>query len=317
MASASDKSLNDMSAFVELRYNGIAKAQLYTRVEAAEQEGDLSETWSSTEVFPNPDASRNLLDRATDFDRSSLFWEAGINYYPASSLRISVEGYIKSRENEYDFSKVLLADDDWTAYPGLIEEQQFYTEDINARVHWKPLPWLKSVSRIDVQNTTIDNKPRTSVEIEAAERERMVFNQSIVVTPHPRFFLNASYQLVEDLTETGATGIGQRHEGIIVNIPNDYWQFNANVFYVVAKSVDLQLGYSYLEMENYLDTSPTTVPYGSDIQQHHGSADVVLHINEATIARIGYHYYEQTSIPMEQNRDYTVNLVKASLQRKF
>ena len=70
-------------------------------------------------------------------------------------------------------------------------------------------------------------------------------------------------------------------------------------------------------MSNYLDTSPQTVPYGSDIEQHQSSLDFIFHISEATVARLGYHYYEQTYAPAEESRDYTVHLLKASLQRKF
>lgn len=317
MTAASEKTADDISGFLELRYKGFSKAQLYTRVEAGKQDGDMGESWTRTEIVPNPDTRMSLLERANGFDRNRTFWEAGVNYYPITSVQVSVEGYIKQKENSYDYSKLVMNPADWTAYPGFLEEQETYTEDLNARVNWKVFSWLKSVSRIDLQNSTIENKGRSLAEIEAAERERMVFNQSIVLTPHPRLFVNATYQLVDDLTETPATGLQYPFDGIIVNIPNDYWQMNVNVFYVLTKMIDLQLGYYYLEMDNYLDTSPNTVPYGNDIEQHQGSVDLIFHLGDATVARLGYNYYEQTYTPAQENRDYTVHLMKASLQRKF
>ena len=139
MLSSSEKSALDLSGFLELRYKGLAKTLLYTRLEGATQSGDLDEAWTRQEVAPNQGSSVSLLDRATEFDRSSAFWELGANYYPKSYLKISIEGYLKYRDNQFDFATVELPDDDFTLYPGYIEQQEFYTEDLNARVHWRIL----------------------------------------------------------------------------------------------------------------------------------------------------------------------------------
>ena len=317
MLALSKKEANDLSGFVEWRYKGYSKAQFYSRLEAGKQDGDLDESWSREELKPESGSSVSLLDRATGFDRERLFWEAGVNYYPSTRFRVSLQGYLKSRKNEYDYSSLILDPADWTAYPGFIEEQEFSTEDLNARVHWKIASWLKSVSRVDFQNTTIDSTGRGLDTIESADRERVVFNQSLVFTPHPRFFMNASYQLVDDLTETGASALESPFDGIITNIPNDYWQIDLNVFYVLTKTIDFQLGYHYLEMSNYLDTSPKTVPYGSDIEQEHASLNFIFHFSESTVARVGFAYYEQTDLSANGNQDYSVHLIKTSLQKQF
>ena len=102
MFSASDKTAEDLSGFLEFRYKGLPKTLLYTRVEAATQSGDLKEGWTRTEVLPNPGPFESILDRATDFDRETAFWEVGANFDPFSRLRITVEGYLKTRSNEYE-----------------------------------------------------------------------------------------------------------------------------------------------------------------------------------------------------------------------
>jgi hypothetical protein len=70
-------------------------------------------------------------------------------------------------------------------------------------------------------------------------------------------------------------------------------------------------------MSNYLDTSPKTVPYGSDIEQEHASLNFIFHFSESTVARLGFAYYEQTDMSANGNQDYSVHLIKTSLQRKF
>ena len=313
----SEKTADDLSAFLEVRYRGFSKAHIYSRVELAQQEGDLSEGWSREEVLPNPSDPETILSRLTDFERNRAFWELGVNYYPTNSFRVSLEGYVKSRDNKYLTGNAYLDDSDFTAYPAFIKEQDFFTEDLNARFHWKVFPWLKCVSRVDFQNTSIDSVGHNLEDVRSAERKRMVFNQSVVLTPHPRLFMNISYQLVDDLTETGAASLASPVNDIITNLPNDHWQLDANMFIVLNKGLDLQLGYHHLKMDNYFDSSPVTVPYGSSLKQHHANAGLVVHFSELTVMTIGYHYFEQTELATPGDKDYSVHFLKTTLQHKF
>ncbi|HSH09684.1 MAG TPA: hypothetical protein VK995_04815 [Oceanipulchritudo sp.] len=317
MSSGNDKRASDISGFLEIRYKGIPKATVYSRLEGATQTGSLNESWDRQEIVPDDGLNVTLLDRASDFDRVRAFWETGVNYYPLSSLKISLEGYLKYREYEYGYGDLLMAPEDWTLYPGYLEEQTFYTRDINARIHWRIFSSLKSVTRIDLQDSSVDSKDYLNPEIESSDRERVVFNQSLTWTPHPRFFVTAAYHLVDDLAEGPAADMEGTFSGIIVNVPNDYWQADVDLYYVVTKLIDIQLGYHYMEVSNYLDNSPKTVPYGSEIEQHHGSAAVILHFNPNLTARIGYHYFEQTDLAAMGLRDYSVHVVNSSLQMKF
>jgi opacity protein-like surface antigen len=313
------KDSDAFSGFLEVRYKGIAKALLYSRVEADWQDGNLLESWNRQEISPNPSGAENLLDRLTSYERQGWYWEAGANYYPTSNLRISVEGYLKYQENGYGFEHLVVDYNGYGAdnYPGWIESQEIRTQDVNARVHWRILPSLKSISRVDLQTSTTDSKARETTAIRGSERERVVFNQALTWTPHPRIFVNASYMLSDDLVETPAAGLEGTFEGIVVNLPNDYWQADLNLYCVLTKKIDLQLGYHYLEMTNHLDTSPKTVPYGTDIKQHQGSADVILHLSERLVTRLGYRYYEQTDPSAAGLRDYEVHVFSGSAQYKF
>lgn len=317
MESVNDKQATDYSGFIEARYRGFAKAQLYTRAEYAEQQGDLEEGWTRENLVPNPDAVVQLLDRATDFERKTGFWEAGMHIYPASGVRISLEGYIKEKDYDYEFSRTSLADFDYTLYPSYIQGQKFQIEDFNARIHWKLAPSIRGVTRFDVQNTTVKTMDRLHPLIQSSERERTIFNQAIVWTPSPKLFFNAVYNKVDDLTETPATDIGSLYEGLVVNLPNDYWQLDLNMFVVLSKTVDLQLGYHFLEIDNYIDNSAITVPLGDSIEQQHMFADFLFKLSEKTSAKLGFHYYEQDDSGSAGNRDYEVMAITSSLQYIF
>lgn len=314
---ASEKSALDASAFLEGRYTGIQRLHLYSRVEVSSQGGDLEEDWNRQEVVPDAEAVEALLDRVTDFERVRAFWETGAHWFPAQRLRVSVEGYLKHAENRYDWGGAILPPDDYTLYPGYIRNQVFYTRDINARVRLRILPSLRSVSRIDFQNTSIESEGGGAPQIESSHRDRLVFNQSLVWTPWPRLFLSGSFNLVEDLTETGAAELEGTFGGIIVNLPQDYWQADANLYYVVSKLLDVQLSYQYLQLDGYKDPTPRTVAYGTELDQHHGMARLIFHLNEFTTARIAYHYYERDEPSTGGFTDYRVHLVSGSLQLVF
>ncbi|MEX0323218.1 MAG: hypothetical protein AB3N63_13740 [Puniceicoccaceae bacterium] len=317
MESVNDKQATDYSGFLEVRYKGFSKAMLYTRAEYAEQEGDLEEGWTRENLVPNPDALVRLLDRATDFERETGFWEAGVHFYPASAFRISLEGYLKEKDYDYEFNSLSMADFDYTLYPSYIQGQNFQIEDVNARIHWKLGSTVRGVTRFDVQNTTIDTMDRLHPRIQSAERERTIFNQAVVWTPSPKLFFNAIYNKVNDLTETPATDIGDLYDGLVVNLPNDYWQLDLNMFVVLTKTVDLQLGYHFLEIDNYIDNSAVTVPLGDSIQQQHVFADFLFRFDEKTSAKVGFHYYEQNDTASAGNRDYQVMAISSSFQYIF
>lgn len=317
MSARSEKSALDLSAFLEARYSGIAHTLFYSRLEVANQDGDLEEDWSRQEYNPDVRSITELLDRATDFNRTLAYWEVGMHYFPVSRLRISLEGYLKHRENSYDWGGLEQPETDFTEYPGWLAKQVFLTRDVNGRLSWRIHDSLKSITRVDYQITTIDNQDELHDRIEASERTRLLFNQSLTWTPTPRLFLSGTYTLVEDLTESVAAGLQGVFSGIIVDLPNDYWQVSGNLYYVVSQLLDIQLTYQYLEMSNYLNTAPTTVPYGSDLVQHHGSARLIFHINDRTRARLGYDYYEYDEPSAGGNRDYEAHLVSGSFQLVF
>ncbi len=317
MLTSSDKSALDISAFLEGRYTGLKHILLYSRLEAGNQDGDLDEGWSREELFPDVRDPLDLLDRDTDFDRHFGFWEAGANYYPSTGLRLSLSGYLKYRENDYSLDQVRLPEDDFTLYPGYIRNQSILTRDINARIHWRIFDSLKSVTRADYQETDIDTESGEFNSIESSARERFVLSQSLTWSPVSRFFASASVNYVDDLTETGASDLEDTFGGIVVNVPNDYWHADLTLYYVASKLIDIQLGYTHMEFTNFMDTSPATIPYGTDLRQRHGSAELIFNFSQQARARLGYFIYDREEPSAGGFRDYTAHLVNGSFQLIF
>lgn len=314
---SSEKKALDLSAFLEVRHTGWEHVLLFSRVEAGNQSGDLEEGWTREELQPDQRNPLDLLQRDTDFDRQFAFWEAGAHYYPSSGLKFSLSGYLKVKDNGYAGWRAEQSGSESYAYPGYIRQQKFHTQDLNAKVQWRILNSLKSISRADYQVSTIDTRAADLPEMESADRERVILSQSLTWTPSPRFFANASVNVVDDLTETPAPLLEGTFAGILYNLPNDYWHADVNLYAVISKLLDVHVTYSYMEYANYINASPQTVPFGTDLEQHHGSVDLILHLREGTRARIGYAIHDREEPSSGGFRDYTVHLISGSLQMIF
>jgi hypothetical protein len=317
MLSGAEKSVLDLSGFVEVRYSGFSKWLLFTRIEATREEGDLDEEWTREEVFPDDREPISLLDRATEFDRKAIFWEAGAHFYPWRKLHLSIKGYLKEKENDYSLAGVELPIADYTAYPGHIIQQRVTIEDVNARVMWRVHPSLKLLSRVDYQESRTENTDRRLTALDSAERRRVVYNQSLTWAPARRLFLSAQYTRVDDLTESLAADLEGVFAGIVSNLPNDYWQMNASAYVVLTKRFDLQLQYQYLEMDNFIDSSPQTIAYGSSLTLETASAGIILHLGEGIRTHLEYRYFERFEPSANNLTDYTAHLLSGTVQVIF
>lgn len=317
MLSRAERSLLDVSGYFEVRYTGFKKLLLFSRIEGSRQEGDLDEDWVREETYPDEREAMNLLERATDFDRRSVFWEVGGNTYPLKNLHVSLKAYLKVKDNGYSLAGVDVPVADYTLYPGHLVRQRFEIRDVNGRVSWRVTPNLKLLSRIDYQESTVENSGGGLMSIQSAERRRVVYNQSVTWSPGKRIFLTAHYSQVDDLTETLASDLEGTFAGIVSELPNDYRQVDATAFVVLTKRIDAHLGYQYLEMDNYRDASPSTLPYGADLSLEMVSVGLILHVGDATRLRMNYRYFERQEPSANNLNDYTAHLVSGLFQVNF
>lgn len=317
MLSRAERGLLDVSGFIEFRYTGWAKTALHSRLEAGRQEGDLDEIWTREELSPDVRDPLNLLDRATDFDRATAFWEVGMQFHPYRAFQISLQGYLKHRDNGYSLLGTTVPKEDYTRYPGHLIRQVYQTRDLNGRLIWRVHPTLKLMTRLDYQESTLENTDRGLKAIESAERRRVMVHQTATWTPWRRVFVTAAYSRIEDLTETVAAHLEGVFSGIVADLPNDYWQVDASAYLVLTKRIDLQLGYTYLEMENYVDLMPKTVSYGADLSLETASAGLVLHLAERLRTRLEYRYFEREEPRNGGSHAYTAHLFSATVQVTF
>lgn len=317
MLSRAERSLLDVSGCVEVRYIGNPKWLMYSRMEAGRQEGDLDENWIREEISPDTREPLTVLDRATDFDRATIFWEAGVKVQPHRVLQCALQVYFKRRDNGYSLPGTSLPKEDYTRYPGHLIRQEYQTRDINGRILWRVHPSLKLTARLDYQESTIDNTDRGLKAIESAERRRVMYHQTVTWRPSARFFLTAAYARVEDLTETVAADLGGVFSGIVTDLPNDYWQVDASAYMVLTKRIDLQLRYAYVEIDTYADLTPRTVPYGADVSLENASLGIVLHLSERVRTRVEYRYYAREEPSASGFNDYTAHLLSGTIQVIF
>ena len=170
---------------------------------------------------------------------------------------------------------------------------------------------------MDYQESTIENTDRGLKALESAERRRVMLHQAATWTPWRRLFVTAIYSRIEDLTETVAADLEGVFSGIVTDLPNDYWQMETSAYLVLTKRIDLRLGYTYLEMENFVDLTPKTVSYGADLSLETASVGLVLHLAERLRMRFEYRYFEREEPRVGGVNDYTAHLFSGTVQVTF
>ena len=149
--SESNKEWKDLTETVEVRYTGWDRATLSFRGEWMQSNGNL------VEDLVDPATGVVSIDRDTDFERGLQKYSLTTNWYPRPEVSGGIQYYLKLRQNDYNILRdstpnVLTSTN---RYPAFIIDQDFETNDFNARISWRVSPQVRLVTRYDYQLSKI------------------------------------------------------------------------------------------------------------------------------------------------------------------
>ncbi len=305
-----DRGFVDVSEALEARYTGLTNWVFYARGEWLQGEGDLKER----EI----EAATGVVDllRETDSTRFTQKYSVGANWYPLRKLNLAAQYYHKSRDNDYDHRLDSTPNNSADRYPAFLREQDFDTDDFNARVTWRPHPTVTLVSRYDFQLSTIDTRADGLAGVESAENRAHVLSQSVSWSPLGRLYLQGTINYVLDETDTPATrALGTTN--LVLVSANDYWNASASAGYALDEKTDLEASYFYYRADNYSDNSALTVAYGADAEEHGILAGIRRRIARNILWTARYGYFQGKSETAGGRNDYTAHLAYTSLRIFF
>ncbi|MEI8341120.1 MAG: hypothetical protein WCH43_06230 [Verrucomicrobiota bacterium] len=300
----SSNHFNDIEQGLDIRYAGIENILLYARADWLERCGDYQDQQMNTQSDPNLSANNVYFSQK---------YALGANWYPLTHLNIALQYFYKTEQNNYNWGP---------GATGVINALNSNTNDVNARISWKPFTTLSLVSRYDMQYVTMLNQGIADItlnNIQSATISNNIFSENVTWTPLARLYVQGDVAIVLSETKTPASNITMT--GLpgpsVLNFGNNYWTASCQTGFVIDDKTDLQIGYTYYHATNYQNNSASGMPYGAGAIENTVTAGIVRKLTKNISISLRYGYYTYNDQTSGYHNNYTANVIYSGLQFKF
>lgn len=345
---------NDVEESLDIRYTGIDNILLYFRGNWDEQTGDYDQTQTiGTNINGGtvtvvrhapfsplvlPVTGFNSVSQAANNTYLSQKYALGANWYPLTHLNLAVQYYFQDEQSNYLWTPqtilsgtVINSIANAGKNMGVISAEDLVTNDVNARVTWRPINSLALVTRYDMQYITMYNSGIGSSTTpssylpgtQSANIANNMFTECITWNPLPRLYVEGNGSLVFSQTDTPAAAINltggtpSQHTPSVLNFSNNYYEVSCDVGFIIDDKTDLHADYTFYRACNYDNNISAGMPYGAGAIENTVSVGIVRKITKNISASLKYSYisyYDQTS---GSNDSYTANMIYSGLQFRF
>lgn len=307
----SERSFDAVTEAIEVRFTGVKNWSFYLKGEWMQEELDQIERDFELEE----ETASLLIGRDTAGDIQTQKYVLGANWYAHPAVTIATQYYKKIHENEYDHpfdttANVGVGD----RYPAFLRDHDFYLDDFNVRVTWRPIPTLTSVSRYDFQLATIDTRGDFLETVESADITAHILSETITWNPVPRLYLQGSVHYVRNETDTPSE---EQIGAIVQDMKNNYWNGTLAAGYALGDRTDLRVNYSYYRADNFEDNSTVSLPYGSDAEEHAVTATLTHDFSSNLRGTLRYGFFNNCTEAYGNRHNYDAHMVATSLQYRF
>ncbi|MBI3884343.1 MAG: hypothetical protein HY302_01230 [Opitutae bacterium] len=310
----SEKNWKVISESVEARYTGVKNVSLNLKGEWTKSEGDLSELRL---LEPGTPLQAVSIDRDTNFERNTQKYAATANWYVRPGTTVAVQYFYKIRTNDYNSPRdntVSTAD----RYPAYIANQDFETNDFNARLSTKLGATLRSVTRYDYQKTTIRTQDLGLAFDQSANMTSHIIAETLTWNPLNRWYVQGGINVVWDTLRTPASALTGAAGGLVKNSDANYVDFNLGSGYALDDASDLYFDYSLTQSkDNFVDNSTRTVAYGSEAKRQLASVTWTRKLDRRTSVTLKYAYAKNDDVPSGGFANYEAHLFYGKVQYRF
>jgi hypothetical protein len=310
----SEKDWQVAAASLEGRYTGVKNVSLNLKGEWTKSEGELTE---ERIIEPGTALQAITIDRDTDFERLTHKYAASANWYARPGTTVAVQYYYKIRTNDYRSTRdntVSSAD----RYPAYLANQDFETNDFNARLSTKLGARLRSVTRYDYQKSTIRSQDIGLKFDESANMTTHIISETLSWSPRPQWYLQGGVNLVWDNLRTPAAPLTGAAGGLVKNSDANYMNLTFGGGYALDEQSDLYVDYTLTQSnDSFVDNSAKTVAYGSDAKLQVAAITWTRKLDRHTSVTLKYAYAKNEDVPNGGYADYEAHMVYGKVQYRF
>lgn len=317
LESLSDRSWKNISESIEARYKGIRNVALNFKAELVQATGDLTEQEIDE---PGTPAESISIDRDTDFKRSSQKYAATANWYVTPGASVAIQYYYKVRQNDYrstrDNTNPALNSGD--RYPAFVANQDFETNDFNARLSWRASSMMRTVTRYDYQISTVRTQDINLAPGESARMTSHIISETVSLNPLNRWYIQGTVNYVWDQLTTPAVSLTGAAANRVKNSDANYMNFTLGTGYAIDEGSDIYLDYShYRAINDFQDNSADSVAYGTQARTHQAGLTWFHRLDRRTSVTLRYAYAKSTDDAIGNLGDYEAHMVYGKYQYRF
>lgn len=312
---ASDKAWKNSTQTFEVRYNGVPNWTFNLKGELVQATGDLSE-----ERITEPGTAKQAItiDRDTKFDRHGRKFAATANWYPRPGTALALQYYYKARQNDYRAVRDNTPAGSADRYPAYIADQDFETNDFNARLSLKLAANLRAVTRYDYQQSRVRTQDVGLAFGESAKMTSHIIAETVTWNPLNRWYVQGGANVVWDTLRTPAVGLTGAAAGLVKNSDANYVNFNLGTGYALSDQTDLYLDYILYRAENnYIDNNLRSVAYGTEGKSQDVAVTLAHQFDRHTTLALKYTYSKYDDGPAPAYDSYEAHLLYGKLQYRF
>lgn len=285
-----------------VRYTAIPRTTVYAEGKWTQQDIDLVER--------ELEDGELAIDRDTDTWVTRQRYSVGFNTSPLSRTTFSARYRRQYRSNDYDH----LVDNTPGEYPAFITDQDFTTDELMAKVSYRPMNRVQTSFQYQLVATDINTDSETTPpsSVLSGNYNANIYSAGVTVTPFSGLYVSGlvSYQDIRMNTfDNGVHSVGTYNGDVLSVI--------AGAGLALDSKTDLNAQYIFSYSDNFDNNSSDGLPLGVDNQRHAVLATLTRQISKHFSARLRYGFYKYDDPGMGGADDYTANLIAAGCSLRF
>jgi hypothetical protein len=273
---------------LDVRYTGIKDLALYANLDYRHSPGD--EYGNSTGVTTGGGAGAPVISYDnTEFNHGH--YKFGANWTINSMLSARGEIFYKDHENKFTGYGT-------SAGGGYVLGYEFQG--------YKLTGIIKPTSTF----TTVD----AGTEYQSMDSTNHMFGETIDWNPSSQVYVQANLNVVFATISTAYPKAGGTANDVLRNADNDYMNGNIVAGFVMNKTMDALLEYTFYKADNYDPTAPrAAVPYGAGVKEYTVTAGLKVKLSDAMIGNVKVGYFDSKSDTTGGNTNFKGPMAYVSL----
>ena len=288
---------------VELRFTGLPFTSIFAHGRLEQEVAANYEDRVGTGV--------NFV-RDTEPEMDGKDWRVG--FYTSPFRSVSVGAHYRQRSRETAYSDSI---DTTSGYPAFIRERDIDTEEVEAKLTWRPLGWLKTTltyqlvqtdfrSETDAITNTTPGGP-----LRAGKFDAHVYGLNVVLTPFARWYFSSTFNYYESRAVSADNRIGA-----IVPYRGNIYSALSSATCTISTNTDVTASYTFSRADYSQDNFNAGLPLGINYDWHTIQTGVARRFRNVAL-NLQYAFYRYTEPASGGLNDYTAHGLFATMTLRW